>query len=53
MAPENRIGQPIVRQTKIQVHNFVQLGKPTIIATADEVDTTGRFQMEATVTKMK
>jgi len=53
LAPENRIGQPIIRQTKIQVHNFVPLGKPTIIATADEVDTTGRFQIEATVTRVK
>ena len=53
LAPENRIGQPIVRQTKIQMHNLVPLGKPTLLTSADEVDTTGRFQIEATVIKLK
>lgn len=53
LAPENRIGQPIVRTTRIQLHNLVPPAKPTILTTADEVDTTGRFQIEATVTKVK
>jgi hypothetical protein len=53
VAPENRIGQPIVRTTKVQLHNIVPLGKPTLLTSADEVDTTGRFQIEATVTKIK
>lgn len=53
LAPENRIGQPIVRTTRISVHNVVPLGKQTMVASADEVDTTGRFQIEATVTKIK
>lgn len=53
VAPENRIGQPIVRTTKVQLHNVVPLGKSTLITSADEVDTTGRFQIEATVTKVK
>jgi hypothetical protein len=53
LAPENRIGQPIVRQTKISVHNVVTLGKQTMVTSADEVDTPGRFQIEATVTKVR
>jgi len=53
LAPENRIGQPIVRNTRISVHNVVPLGKQTMVASADEVDTPGRFQIEATVTKVK
>lgn len=50
---ENRTGNPIVRQTKIQVHNLVPLGKSTLLSSADEVDGTGRFQIDATVTKVK
>ena len=53
LAPENRIGQPIVRTTRVSLHNIVPLGKPTVLTFADEVDTTGRFQIEATVTKVK
>lgn len=53
LAPENRIGQPIVRNTRISVHNVLPLGKLTVLTSADEVDTTGRFQIEATVSKVK
>lgn len=52
-AKEVRTGNTIVRQTKIQVHDLVPLGKPTVLSSADEVDGTGRFQIEATVTKIR
>lgn len=50
---ENRSGNPVVRQTKVQVDNIVPLGKQTLISSADEVDGTGRFDFEVTVTKVR
>ena len=50
---ENRTGDPIVRQTKFQVGAIVPLGKATLLSSGDEVDGTRRFQVEATVTKVR
>ena len=44
---------PVVRQTKFQVRDLVPIGKPTVLSNADEVDGTGRFQIEATVAKIR
>ncbi|HWC19404.1 MAG TPA: hypothetical protein VG498_20495 [Terriglobales bacterium] len=54
LAPEQaKEVHPIVRQTKIQVRDLVPVGKPTVLSNADEVDGTGRFQIEAAVTKIR
>jgi hypothetical protein len=50
---ENRTGNPVVRQTKIQVDSIVPLGKQTLLSSADEVDGTGRFDFEVTATKLR
>lgn len=50
---ENRTGAPIVRQTKMQLNNIVPLDKRTLIGSADQIDGTGRFDMEVTATKVK
>jgi hypothetical protein len=50
---ENRSGNPVVRQTKIQVDSIVPLGKQTLLSSADEVDGTGRFDFEVTATKLR
>ena len=50
---ENRTGNPMVRQTKIQVDSIVPLGKQTLLSSADEVDGTGRFDFEVTATKLR
>jgi len=50
---ENRTGNPVVRQTKVQVDNIVPLGKQTLLSSADEVDGTGRFDFEVTATKVR
>jgi hypothetical protein len=50
---ENRTGNPVVRQTKIQVDSIVPLGKQTLLSSADEVDGTSRFDFEVTATKLR
>ena len=50
---ENRTGNPIVRQTKVQMDNIVSLDKKTLLGSADEVDGTGRFEFEVTATRMR
>jgi hypothetical protein len=50
---ENRTGNPVVRQTKVQVDSIVPLGKQTLLSSADEVDGTGRFEFEVTATKVR
>jgi hypothetical protein len=50
---ENRTGAPIVRQTKMQVSNIVPLEKRTLIGSADQIDGTGRFDLEVTATKVR
>lgn len=53
VSADNGTGQPTVRQTKIELHSIVPLGKQTVLTSADEVDGTGRFQVEVTVTKVR
>jgi hypothetical protein len=50
---ENRTGAPIVRQTKMQVNNIVPLEKRTLIGSGDQIDGTGRFDLEVTATKVR
>jgi len=50
---ENRTGNPIVRQTKVQMDNIIPLDKKTLLGSADEVDGTGRFEFEVTVTRAR
>ena len=50
---ENRTGNPIVRQTKVQMDNIVPLDKKTLLGSADEVDGTGRFEFEVTATRVR
>jgi len=49
----NRVGNPIVRQSKIQVENVVPIGKQVLLTSADEVDGTRRLQLEVMVTRVK
>src|SRR5437016_1182163 len=44
---------PVLRSTKIQIRTIVPLGKQTVLTSADEVDGTGKFQVEATATKVR
>ena len=53
LTDNNRVGNPIVRQSKFQVQNIVPLGKQVLLTSADDVDGTRRLQLEVTVTKMK
>lgn len=49
----NRVGNPVVRQSKIQVENIVPIGKQVLLTSADEVDGTRRLQLEVTATRVK
>jgi hypothetical protein len=49
----NRVGNPVVRQSKIQVESIVPAGKQVLLTSADEVDGTRRLQLEVTATKVK
>ena len=49
----NRVGNPVVRQSKIQVESIVPLGKQVLLTSADEVEGTRRIQLEVTTTKVK
>jgi hypothetical protein len=53
LTDNSRVGNPIVRQSKIQVQNIVPLGKQILLTSADEVDGTRRLQLEVTATKVK
>lgn len=53
LTDERHFGNPIVRQSKIQVQNIVPLGKLVLLTSADEVDGTRRIQLEVTATKVK
>jgi hypothetical protein len=44
---------PVIRSTKLQIRTIVPLGKPTLLTSADEVDGTGKLQVEATATKVR
>lgn len=50
---ENRTGNPVVRQTKVQMDNIVPLDKKTLLGSADEVDGAGRFEFEVTATRVR
>ena len=50
---ENGNLPPIVRQTKFQVDNIISLEKRTLIGSADQIDGTGRFDLEVTATKLR
>ena len=45
--------QPIVRQISITGSTLVTLGKPVVIGSVDDPNSTRQFQLEATVTKLK
>ena len=49
----NRLGSPVLRQTKFQNENIIPLGKQVLLSSADEVDGTRRLQIEVTATKVK
>jgi hypothetical protein len=50
---ENRNLPPIIRNTQIQAESIVPLEKRTLIGSADQVDGTGRFDLEVTATKVR
>ena len=44
---------PVFRQVRFNGDSLVTLGKPTVIATLDDVTTNRRYEIEVTATKMK
>ena len=44
---------PVVRSQRIEVAPIVTLGKPTTVATMDDVNTNRRYEIEVTATKVK
>ncbi|MFB3922051.1 MAG: hypothetical protein ACE145_10030 [Terriglobia bacterium] len=46
-------GAPVIRQVRTEGDSLVTLGKPTVIATLDDVATNRRYEIEVTVTKVK
>jgi hypothetical protein len=44
---------PIVRQIRMSGNTLAEIGKPTIIGSADDPNSNRTFQLEATVTKLK
>ncbi|HEU5234343.1 MAG TPA: hypothetical protein VFU50_15890 [Terriglobales bacterium] len=50
---ENRNLPPIIRNTQIQAESIVPLEKRTLVGSADQVDGTGRFDLEVTATKLR
>lgn len=50
---ENRNLPPIIRTTKIQEESIVPLEKRTLVGSADQVDGTGRFDLEVSATKVR
>ena len=50
---ENRNLPPTIRNTQIQAESIVPLEKRTLIGSADQVDGTGRFDLEVTATKVR
>ena len=50
---KDQINMPVVRRFSTDFQAALQPGKPTIIATLDDVNSTKQYQLEATVTKIK
>ncbi len=46
-------GAPVIRQVRTEGDSLVTLGKPTVVATLDDVGTNRRYEIEVTVTKVK
>jgi hypothetical protein len=56
VAPEERAAptfNPVFRTQRIEVAPIVTLGKPTLVATMDDVVTNRRYEIEVTATKVK
>ncbi len=45
--------QPVVRQTKTELESAITPGKPSVIASLDEVDSPRRIEIAVTATKLK
>jgi hypothetical protein len=43
---------PTVAQTRLQLDTSIEPGKPTVVASMDDPETTRQFQVEATVTRV-
>lgn len=52
-ADKNSPGGPGTTQVQVNIHADVPEGKPTMVASVDDPDTTRKFEVEATVTKVK
>ena len=44
---------PVLRRQSSMIGSAVTLGKPTLVATMDDVNTNRRYEIEVTATKMK
>ncbi len=46
------VRNPTIRQTRLDVHTVVELGKPTVVASVDDPTTSRKLLVETTITKM-
>ena len=56
LAPASEVSStfnPIFRTNSSDVQSLLDLGKPTIVATMDDVDSNRRYEIEVTATKVK
>ncbi len=52
-AGEQRPSNPVIRQSRTNTTSGVTVGKPTVVASLDDVDTTHHTEIEVTVTRVK
>jgi hypothetical protein len=51
--PPTATTNPVFRQQRSNIESVVTLGKPTLVATMDDVVTNRRYEIEVTATKVK
>ncbi|HZU21516.1 MAG TPA: hypothetical protein VE998_01715 [Terriglobales bacterium] len=49
----NQASAPVIRQLKVSANNAVAIGKPVVIATADDVASHRQFQIQVVATRLK
>lgn len=47
------IGEPVIRQNNWDSYMIIPIGKPTIVYSADDLDSKGKMQIEVTATKVE
>ncbi len=47
------IGEPVIRQNNWDSYMIIPIGKPTVVYSADDLDSKGKMQIEVTATKVE